>query len=129
MSSLLPLLSLVLPFVALIIERFLPYPYFIEEVLKGILVINLQKKYRIMLSIAIGVLFALTETVIYSTSLFLVGGVGVFITRFVLTAFVHSLTSVVMALSIYKTKKGFVIGLILGILIHWFYNTSVKGSI
>lgn len=129
MSSLLPLLSLVLPFVALIIERFLPYPYFVEEVLKGILVINLDKKHRIMLSIAIGVLFALTETVIYSTSLFLVGGVGVFITRFVLTAFVHSLTCVVMALSIYKTKKGFVIGLILAILIHWFYNTSVKGSI
>lgn len=115
--------ALILPLAALLIERLLPYPYIVEELLKGSLVISLKKN-KLVLSFLIGVFFAITETFLYSTSIMLTGGGVLFFKRLLITSILHSLTTLVMGLSILKNKKFFLLGLIAAIAIHYFYNAS-----
>ena len=123
MDVFLPVIALILPLAALLIEKVLPYPYIVEEILKGSLVFSI-KGHKILISILIGLLFAFTETFLYGTSIMLTGGVVLFLKRLVITSILHSLTSVVMGLSVLRSRKFFLLGLVLAMLFHWIYNTS-----
>jgi len=124
-SLFLPIFGLVLPFLALAIESIFPWGFLIEELLKAVLVFLIPKKSsnKILIAILIGLAFAATETVIYSTSILLTGGVGLFAKRFIATSILHSTTSAVMAISRLKNKNYFAIGVVLAIFIHYSYNT------
>ena len=123
MDVFLPVIALILPLAALLIEKVLPYPYIVEEILKGSLVFSI-KGHKILISILIGLLFAFTETFLYGTSIMLTGGVVLFLKRLVITSILHSLTSLVMGLSVLRSRKFFLLGLVLAMLFHWIYNTS-----
>ena len=122
----LPVLSLVLPLVALFIERLIPAGYFIEELLKAILVylIPEDSDHKILIGLLVGFLFALTETFIYSTSIFLTGGAKLFATRLLVTALLHTSTTLIMTISRLKTKKFLPLGFLIGVIIHFIYNVS-----
>jgi RsiW-degrading membrane proteinase PrsW (M82 family) len=124
MSYLLPIAASVLPFFCWILERFLPYPYLVEELAKALLVYFLIKKDRHSWYQAIiaGVFFALTETVFYTFNLYASGNTSFMAVRLLTTSLLHSLTYLTITFFYVKGNRYFVIGIILAILIHIYYN-------
>jgi RsiW-degrading membrane proteinase PrsW (M82 family) len=127
MPNLLPVFASVLPFFCWVVESVLPYPYIVEEFAKFLLVIfvignkaNVWQK-----AIVAGILFALTEMVFYSFNYLSTGNVSVVLTRLGLTTALHTLTYLVIVISYSWNKKLIILGLVIAILIHYFYNLEV----
>lgn len=129
MSFLTPLVAAILPFIIWPIELLLPYPYIIEEITKGILVffvINLpDKSTQIKLILGSAVLFTLSETVLYSLNIALVGDLSTLLTRFILTNILHSLTMLIILSAAFKNKWFMPAGVAAAMLIHYFYNVLI----
>ena len=129
MSFLVPLVAAITPFIIWPIELFLPYPYIIEEIAKGILVffvINLpDKSTQLKLVLTSAVLFTLSETVLYILNISLVGNLSTLPTRFILTVLLHSLTMLIILISSFKHKWLMPTGVAAAMLIHYFYNLIV----
>ncbi|KKQ25060.1 MAG: hypothetical protein US40_C0004G0099 [Candidatus Roizmanbacteria bacterium GW2011_GWC2_37_13] len=123
---LLPLMALIAPFLVFPIEMVLPYPYIVEEIIKSLLIINVvklpSKKIQIFIGICLGVFFAVSETVLYSFNFFMLTSIIPLIERLFLTSLLHALTIVVMILSNFINKKLLPLGVILAMIIHYFYN-------
>ena len=109
-----PLLALAAPFVLWPIELLLPYPYVIEELVKGILV-WLNPKFGS--AVAIGLAFAFSETVLYIFNLNPY--------RLLATTALHVTTTLVIYSAVHKHKKLLIAGVILASLIHFLYNLTV----
>lgn len=121
-----PLMALMAPFLVLIIETVFPYPHIVEELVKALLVwqvltIN-NKKQQLKLTVSLGILFALSETVLYLMNFFLLSSPTPLLSRLVLTSTLHAVTMLVMLLSSFINKRFFIVGLILAMLIHYSYN-------
>lgn len=116
--------SIILPLVLIPIEHFLPYPYFIEEIFKFFILINLflSKKTKIIYPILIGFLFNLTETILYIPNLIRIGNPNLLITRLFFTGSMHILTTVLMYLGLKKNKYIGILNLVISITIHYFFN-------
>ena len=122
MDPLVILYSLVGPFLLWPLEYFLPYPYIIEELFKVFVVkfTNSNAKSYILA----GILFALTETILYSFNIKLFGRIGLFFVRFISTSLLHSITFLI----IYKMsqkKNGIIFGFLISALIHFLYNRYI----
>lgn len=130
MSFLTPLAAAITPFIIWPIELFLPFPYIIEEIAKGILVlfvINLpDKSTQIKLVLASAAIFTLSETVLYSLNIALVGDLSTLLTRFILTNLLHSLTMLIILISSFKHKWLMPTGVAAAVLIHYFYNLIIS---
>lgn len=130
MSFLTPLAAAILPFIIWPIELLLPYPYIIEEIAKGILVlfvINLpDKSTQIKLVLASAILFTLSETVLYILNISLVGDLSTLLTRFILTNLLHSLTMLIILISAFKNKWLMLAGVAAAMSLHYFYNLEVN---
>jgi RsiW-degrading membrane proteinase PrsW (M82 family) len=128
-NILLPLMALMAPFLVWPIEYFLPYPYLIEEFIKAILVFNIiyfvNKQHQLMIAAIIGILFSLSETVLYSFNFFPLNSIMPFFYRIFATTLLHSGTILIMLLFSIKSKKLFPIGLTVAILIHYLYNKII----
>lgn len=126
---LLPLMALMAPFLVFPIEFYLPYPHVVEEIPKAILVYFLlevsNKKQSLKIAIILGVLFSVSETILYTFNFFMLTSLGPLIKRLILTSILHSLTIVVMLLIGMRNKKLLPFGLLLGIFIHYLYNLIV----
>jgi hypothetical protein len=122
-------LTLIVPFVLWPIERFLPYPHIIEEIAKLLLVWNVanyeNSKIGVIMTITMGILFTLSETAIHSYNLFFSGGFIQFANRVVLTGLLHSLTFVLLFVTIKINKKLAPLGLLIAVVIHYAYNLRV----
>ncbi len=129
-SFLVPLIAAITPFIIWPIEFFLPYPYIIEEVAKVFLVlfvINLpNKSTQIKLVLASAAMFTLSETVLYILNISLVGDLSTLLTRFILTLILHSLTILIILISSFKHKWLMPAGVVLAMVIHYFYNLEVN---
>lgn len=130
MSFLTPLVAAIAPFILWPIEIFLPYPYIIEEIAKGVLVlfvINLpDKSTQIKLVLASAAIFTLSETVLYSLNIALVGDLSALLTRLILTTILHSLTMLIILIFSFKHKWLMPTGVAAAMLIHYFYNLKVN---
>lgn len=108
MPFLIPLIAAILPFIIWPIELFLPFPYLIEEIVKGILilfVIDLSNKAsQAKIVLASAAIFTLSETVLYSLNVSLVGDLSTLLIRFALTGLLHSLTMLIILISTFKNK-------------------------
>jgi len=128
-NILLPLMALIAPFLVWPIEYFLPYPYLIEEIVKAILVFNIiffvNKKNQLVIAATVGVLFSLSESVLYSFNFFPLNSIMPFFYRIFATTLLHSGTILIMLLFFSKSKKLFPIGLTVAILIHYLYNKII----
>ena len=124
------LYSLFAPFLLWPFEYLFPYPHVVEELAKTVIVFFVLKskaslsQYLKTFSLA-GVLFALSETVLYIINLNLFGRVSLIFVRFLSTAALHSLTFLIIAYLGYKNKKLLLVGLFIAILVHYLYNLLV----
>lgn len=126
---LIPLLAAMAPFMLWPIEFFLPYPYIIEELAKALLIFPVlkisRKSDQIILVVTVGVIFALSESVLYLANIFLVGDISTFLIRFGLTIPFHALTALVIWFPAVFNRKFIVLGLIAAGVTHYIFNLLV----
>lgn len=129
MPSLLPLFASIMPFLLWPIELLLPFPYIIEEVAKSTLIFRLLKLSnnfaKIKLTILIGVIFAVSETVLYLFNIYLVGDIKTFALRLIITVPLHVLTSLSILAPALLNRRLIVLGLIFAILLHYIFNLFI----
>lgn len=108
--------ALVFPFFILLIEKFLPYPYIIEEVFKFFLA---KKASSTKVAIILGLLFSISEAIFY-----VMNPNSSFIRFFVVTP-MH-ITTILIMYYFSRRKSLWPIGLIFAILIHYLFNVIGK---
>lgn len=125
------LLALTSPFLLLPVERFLPYPHFIEEAVKlGIVAMILKAEREAKGSLWIwvvmaGFLFAMTESILYLMNIFALDNLMLFPKRLILTGGLHTGTMMLMYFLGRKNYMGFAAGFIGVVIIHYFFNLWV----
>ena len=129
MFTVVPLIAAIAPFVIWPIELLFPYPYIIEEIVKGILIVSVLDLHgrviQVRIVLASAILFALSETVLYILNIALVGNFSTLITRFTLTALLHSLTMLIILISAFKHKWLIPAGIAAAMLIHYLFNMAI----
>ena len=129
MPSLLPLFASIVPFLLWPIELLLPFPYIIEEVAKSTLIFPLLKlsnnTAKIKLTILIGVIFAVSEAVLYLFNIYLVGDIKTFALRLIITVPLHVLTSLSILAPALLNRRLIVLGLISAIVLHYIFNLFI----
>ena len=100
MGVLAPLFALIAPFIVWPIEFILPYPHVVEEIVKGFLVYLIldvkETSVKIKTAIAVGILFSLSETVLYVFNFYTVGYLPFFFKRLLYTIPLHTITMLVI---------------------------------
>lgn len=125
------LLALASPLLLLPVEKILPYPHFIEEVIKLVIVgviIKTEKQTKRNLwfwIFMVGFLFAISESILYLVNIFALGDLMAFPKRLVLTGGLHIGTVMLMYLLGRKKYAGLFVGFIIAIAIHYFFNIWV----
>ena len=118
--------SLALPFFLIPIEKLLPYPYLFEELGKLALLLPLlysKNKDKTYLSpILLGLLVAVSESIIFSLNLWILGNPFLIIKKFIILALLHISTILVMFLSGQKNRYLLILSLCFSILFHFFVN-------
>ena len=119
--------GLILPFILLPIIKVTGYSEIIEELAKMLIVLLLvlripNNRYRIIVSIIFGLLFGLSESILYLNNIFHVGDMAVFWNRLLLTVPLHIVTVLVILLPALKNKKLIILGYILALIIHYLFN-------
>lgn len=128
-TLLLPLFTLIAPFLLWPIEVLFPYPHIVEELVKTLLILYILREmgtsHRFVLTVLMGTLFAFSESVLYISNFLLVGSLSSFLVRLITTTSLHVLTSVVILLPGLKNQKLIVVGTLAAIFIHYFFNLLV----
>ena len=125
------LLALASPLLLLPIEKFLPYPHFIEEAVKLVIVVMMikaekeVKKDLAVWAFMAGFLFTVSESILYLTNIFALGNYMLFPKRLILTGGLHTGTVMLMYLLGRKSYLGLGLGFIGAVLIHYFFNLWV----
>lgn len=129
---LLSILALAAPFFLWFPERILAIPYILEEAAKLFLVsyfpANFTLKRKVVLAVSLGVLFSLSEQVLYIFNLTNFGQ-GLFFKRLIIVGMMHSLTFAIIAASGHKKKSGLLAGFLIASLIHFFFNLSIAPAL
>jgi len=109
-----------------LIEQILPYPFLIEEVFKLLLVSYVVLRVRgdrvLRLILLCGLIFGLSETILYLFNVFRNSNEWMIVARLALTVPMHTLTFYVLYLGVSRGRVMTMIcfGLALGI--HWLFN-------
>jgi hypothetical protein len=111
------------PFLVWPLEYLFPYPFIVEEIFKAIVVWFGPK--NIKAYIVAGILFALSETILYVFNINASGNTQLMLIRFVTTSLLHSGTFALIYLSSRSNKKLIFLGLTASILIHYLYNIYI----
>ena len=125
------LLALASPFLLLPIEKFLPYPHFIEEAVKLVIVIMMIKtetqiKENLWVWVfTAGFLFAVSESILYLMNIFALGNLMLFPQRLAMTGGLHTSTMMFMYFLGRKNYWGLTVGFVGAVLIHYFFNLWV----
>jgi hypothetical protein len=117
------LYSLFGPFLVWPIEYFLPYPFIIEELFKVLVVWFGPRKAKVYL--LAGILFATTETVLYTINVNITGTVTYMFLRFASTSILHSTTFLIIYYFTRQNKKLIIFGFIISALFHYLYNNFI----
>jgi len=128
-ASLAPLALAFFAFLIYLIETLLPYPYFVEELTKFLVVYFLIKKEkdlkaRIRIALASGILFSLSESLFYLSLAANTSGINVILTRLTFTTILHSSTIVLMT-SALKNKVLLFTSLFVSIAVHYLFNLFI----
>lgn len=132
-NVLVPALALILPFLILPVELVWPIPYIVEEIAKAVVVWLIKfaptELNWLKWGMTIGGLFALSETVLYLPNAIFFNNLPNWGLRLALTAVLHSTTAALMCFLAVRNRKLTTLGLILGMVIHFYYNYLVAGFI
>ena len=130
MLPLIPLFAVIAPFILWPIEILAPYPYIFEEIAMMLLLIPVLGKARatqVKTAVIIGVLFSVSEAVLYLFNISLVGDIRTFFIRILLTTSLHVLTPIIILIPTFKNKKLIIVGFMLAIAVHYFFNLAIAG--
>lgn len=125
---LLTLITFLLSFILIIVEKtLLPYPAFVEEIAKALvvffLILNLPgTKYKIAAGLLFGFLFGLSENIFYLTNIIENGEFVYFWQRCLLVTPMHIVTVLVILFSGLAGKKWIILGLGVAIILHALFN-------
>lgn len=125
MVAILSIICLFSPFPLWLIETFLPYPHFIEEIFKFIVVKKSPQKNSWYIPLIFGITFSLSETILYLINFFALGNFSNLSTRLINTTILHTLLFFLQYYS--RNSKFRYLTLILAITIHFLYNQAVQG--
>lgn len=125
------ILSLVAPFLLVLLEAGFPYPAPIEETVKWVLLSWWMKSVKTKKSDWIyagvgGFVFAVNESMLYLNKILMTGNWWIFPQRLLLTGILHSTTMILMFWGIKKNKWVGLLSLLTAIIIHWGFNVSMK---
>ncbi len=128
-ASLAPLALAFFAFPVYLIEILLPYPYFVEELTKFLVVYFLIKKEedlkaRIRIALVSGLLFSLSESLFYFSLAANTSGINAILIRLTFTTILHSSTIVLMA-SALKNKVLLFTSLFVSIAVHYLFNLFI----
>lgn len=119
-------LALIAPLIIIPMEKVLPYPYIIEEVVKVffiLLILRLPgRSFQIKLAIFIAFLLAFSENFFYLSNFIGSEISGLFFQRFILTSFLHTATALIILIPAQKDRRLILLALPLAIMVHYFYN-------
>jgi len=125
MQYLLPLFALAAPLVLLPIEKLLPYPYLIEELTKSLILqpsFDNPMKIRLQTTVLVGLLFALSENLLYLSDAMALGSLAEWGKRVLITTPFHIATCLIITISTLKGKKFLPLGILLAVLVHYAFN-------
>lgn len=122
--ALLFVVSLFSPFPLWLVQQFLPFPHFIEEIFKFILVRFTPATKKWQYPLILGLAFSFSESFLYLINFFQLGDFSLFLPRLFLTSILHTFTFFLLYYSKNKTYLS-LIALIFAIIIHYFYNQIV----
>lgn len=126
-----PIFAAILPFLLWPVEFLLPYPVVVEELAKLLLVVyilNDEEFSSVKIVIVSGILFSITESVLYVFDILSITESNfalMFTQRLLMTGVMHTLTMVVMFVLIKKDRRLLPVGLGVGMIIHFVYNSLV----
>lgn len=124
--AILIILSLFAPFPLWLVENILPYPHIIEELFKFFIVKYSPKKNNWLFPLVLGIIFSLSETVLYLINFFTLGNFSNLPLRLVTTTTLHT---GLFFLQYYSRNSHYrYLTLILAIILHFLYNRAVMGS-
>jgi len=128
------LISLAAPLFLLPVEKLLPYPHVIEELLKLVIVFLIYKSAKetktdlLKWVVIAAVLFTISESVFYLANIFALGNISLFTQRLLLTGTLHLGTFLLLYFSIKKNYFWLAGGVTASILIHYFYNSIISSN-
>ncbi len=129
MSVISILIAAILPFIVWPLEAVLPYPAMVEEVFKAGTVYFTGKDLKDynprMTALGIGLVFAMSESVLYLYNIASVGGPNTFLVRLALTIPLHTITTYISARTLFHGRTKAVSGVLGAILIHYAYNLLI----
>ena len=129
--ALIQLGALASPLFLILLEKALPYPYVIEEIVKLFFVTlilgqeKIKKQSLLWYVVLWGGLFAVSETLFYLSNILMLQTYGVFFMRLVYTGILHVATVVIIYLFSKKIQNGWMLGFTLAMIIHFLYNLLV----
>ncbi|MBP9716731.1 MAG: PrsW family intramembrane metalloprotease [Candidatus Levybacteria bacterium] len=120
----------ILPFILWPVEIVLPFPYLVEEIAKAILVFFIVQtvpklKDKIQITLLAGLLFSISESVMYLFNIYQIGSLETLLIRLILTIPLHIGTMLLILLFGLKRKEMALLGLLLAVPIHYFFNILV----
>ena len=122
------LFSLAAPLPLLVVEKFLPYPFVVEELIKLIFVLILiseekkLKKNLFPVVVICGILFSISESIFYLLNILALQTYSVFFERIIFTGIVHISTFIIILFFARKKKYWWILGFMIAIIIHFLYN-------
>jgi hypothetical protein len=122
--ALLFVVSLFSPFPLWLVQQFLPFPHFIEEIFKFFLVRFTPKTNNWRYPLILGLAFSFSESILYLINFFQLGDFSLFLPRLFLTSLLHTSTFFLLYYSKNKTYLS-IISLLIAITIHYFYNQII----
>lgn len=132
MTSLLFLISgAILPIMLWPIEYLWPFPHFIEEIAKFLVLIFLiknsfgikqNKKPSLKMPLLFAISFTISESVLYLVNFFILGQFYLFPKRLLLTGILHITTVLIIFIGLNKNPLWKVTTLVLAIFLHYAYN-------
>ncbi len=129
------LLSFIAPIILLPVEQILNYPHIIEEAVKllAVTLIIFQskqgKKNYLMVAVLVGVLFTISESVLYLVNSFQMDNFSLIPQRIIVTGILHSATCVLIYILGRKSWWLLGAGFVLAVLIHYYFNIFITSYV
>lgn len=123
--------ALASPLLLIPIVQVVGYSLVFEELAKAVLVAGLlmsipEPRLRLALGSMVGLLFGISESLLYFGQIFAFGDLGVFAERFLLTVPMHTLTVLIMVFCSLRGRRFVWIGLGLALALHLMFNLLVS---